>query len=237
MKRTVLKTFAAVLAVVMVMTVAGCGRATPAPTPETRPTGAGGPVLPYTGDTITYNFFSADYIRESNAPDAGFLREDKWERTGYGVFKSKLGNVEINWELVSGDDYATKFSLFMNSDDMPDVTSAGGGMARDYMDSGLFLDFNKYEHAMPNTWAYEKINPSVKMYTNSSGEFYLHPLIYPDITAEYFIANKTLLDEHGVSVPSNLDEFETAMQKLKDADSDITPFQSYGCGLGYYKGI
>lgn len=200
-----------VLAIAMIATSLGLGFAE-------------GSLLPYEGETVKIKAFAAD-VGVTELPDG----------KGTQVIKNYLGNIEIEWELPPFSDYDTKIALYMNSGDIPDLIWVRAQTTfATYADAGLFADCNQYLDAMPNFKAASEKYPFTHIFTNSSGELVLLPDIQNDFVGEGFFANKTLLDQHGIAVPTNLAEFEAACEALKAADPNITPFHTFW-GLSYYE--
>lgn len=198
--------------------------ATEAPATEAPPEAKN--LCPYTGETVTFNAYAADVgVKEDvNSPV-------------YQIYKKAVGNIEINWELVPFSDFDTKAKLYFNSGEIPDlIWYRSPDLMASYSSSGLFLDFNQYKDAMPNWTAATLANPGLLCYQAEGGEQFIIHGIDNDYPEETFIANKTVLDQLGIAMPTNLAELEAAMATVKEKDPTITPFHTFW-GTSYYKGI
>jgi len=182
--------------------------------------------LPYTGDTVTFTAFAADVG----------VQEDK-ESPVYQIYKNVVGNIEIEWELVPFSDFDTKANIYFNSGEIPDlIWYRSPNLMTNYADSGLFLDVNEYKDYTPNWNISVEKNPGQLTYQTEKGEQFIIHGWDNDYPAELHFANKTLLDEMGIAIPTNLDEFAAACQKVVDTDATVTPFHTFW-GTGYYLGI
>ncbi|MCL2528387.1 MAG: extracellular solute-binding protein [Defluviitaleaceae bacterium] len=184
-----------------------------------------GPLLPWTGDTITFRALGSDLgINEDpNAPVASLIRE-------------MVGNVEIDWELVPHGDRTARAALYLNAGDMPDfmwVSNRGDIWNPGLADSGMFLDFNPHRDNMPSFNAMAAENPAATMFTNSDGELIILPSMDNDQFPHGFFANMDVLDRFGIEIPTTFAEFEAAMQLIADSDPSIVPFHTFW-GMNYY---
>ena len=179
--------------------------------------------LPYKGDPISLTAFIADF---------GY--DEQTESNAYKVYKDTIGNINIKWEKVSFDDLDTKAVLYLNSGDMPDIMWWKiPNIIAQYMDSNLFLDYNKYSQYTPNWNEALATYPILKNLFTFTGENIMIPPIEQDVFKQGFIVNKTLLDKYDIPVPSSLEDMESGMKKLREADPSLTPFHTFW-GLGYY---
>jgi len=214
------------LLLLAVLLVSACGRDSGGNADANIPTD--GPVIPWTGETITFRAFGVDLgvNEDPNAPVVNLINE-------------MVGNVEIIWDLVPMSDRGTRMNLYLNAGDIPDFfwTSSrvdiwNPGLA----DSGMFLDFNQFRDHMPHFNSMAATHPSAEIYTNASGELIILPGMDNDQFPHGFFANMDVLDRFGIEIPTTFAEFEAAMQLIADSDPDIVPFHTFW-GLGYYKGI
>lgn len=182
--------------------------------------------LPYTGETVTFTAYAADVG----------VQEDK-ESPVYKIYKNVVGNIEVEWELVPFSDFDTKANIYFNSGEIPDlIWYRSPNLMADYADSGLFLDLNKYKDYTPN-WNYSvEKNPGQLTYQTEAGEQFIMHGWDNDYPAELHFANKTLLDEMGIAIPTNLDELAAACQMVLDKDATVTPFHTFW-GTRYYMSI
>jgi len=219
------KIFALLIAVLMIAGAASCGRPaeqTAAPAPGAGAAG-GAPTVPWDGATITLTAYAADL---------GVL--DKPESNGYQVYKGAVGNVEVDWELVPFSDFDSKFMLYLNSGDIPDIMwGRSPNIIPAFSTSGLFIDFNKYDDIMPNWQRAKQAVPGIVIHRTEKGEQFLVHGVDNDYPAETFFANLTMLEKYNVPVPTNLTEFEKACDALLAADSSVTPFHTFW-NISYY---
>lgn len=178
--------------------------------------------LPYAGEEIVYKGLGAD-LTMTEDPNSPIFKE----------YQKMLGNVKIQWDMLPFSEYDNKVKLFLSSGDIPDVMWMRDSLKNSstYGDSGMFLDFEKYKDYMSNLQEVAKNTPALKYLLTDKGARYALPnIMATDYVGEGFMYNKTLLDKLGVSVPTTVDEFYTAMKTIKEKDPSITPFLTDGGG-------
>mgnify|MGYP004671821277 CR=1 FL=1 len=230
------KLFAILLALVLVLSLTGCAgggkQSTDASKPESsaesskpesesesdvEPTS----LLPYTGDEVTFDYFWFD---------TGAVFEGKENLPMVAALQEKLGNIKLNLEILSYDDYNTKFPLLLAGGEIPDMMLLGtdpAGVVGTYGQNGIFLDWNDYmEQYMPNLYKYSKERGVFKSLQDGEGHQYALPLniITEDRVMQNWIANVTLLEEIGLGIPETQEQFLEACRKVK-AEKGIVPIQ------------
>lgn len=181
------------------------------------------PLLPYTGEKVVIQGFSS--FGTDNDPDSPV----------YKAYQEVLGNLVVEWEVPASDG-DTKLNLKLNSGDIPDIIrDSAPKLYRDYSQSGMFLDLNDYKEYMPNLQVAIEANPTNLTYQTQAGNNYFIFDQTEDYPMEAYYANGTLLEQHGIALPTTFEELEAAMDTLLEVEPDVTPFVSYTGWFGYYK--
>lgn len=124
-------------------------------------------------------------------------------------------NVEFEYVPMSLNEDSPLKTLSA-SGDLPDIWYTGGGDMQALLAAGDCLDLAKYVDA---SWIEEHYNTPGLVYNGDAVYF-----MCPGQNAYYspvFYYNKAVFDANGISVPTNMDEFVAACQKLVDAG--VTP--------------
>lgn len=182
-------------------------------------------VLPWTGDEIVYNGFSADM---------GFTEDP--ETLVMQAYMADLGNASINWTLVPSSDLATKLNVFYNSGDIPDIAWSNSPRQRisDYGSMDYWLDLNQYLDYMPNLASYKEDYGFLTSMEDENGALFCIMDIEPyDYIDEAWFYNKTALEALGYTEPPKTwDEMHQMMLEYKAANPDGQAFMTYAWGWG-----
>ncbi len=120
--------------------------------------------LPYTGDPVHFTAYG---------PDSTVIKH-KLDTPIGKAWQEHLGNIYIDWELAPSSDYSEKVEVYLASNNMPDILPILDFKVtiNEYGDTGMMLDFAKYEEYMPNMQAYRKseIGPFMGSILNAKGE-------------------------------------------------------------------
>lgn len=126
-----------------------------------------------------------------------------------------------------------QFSLLLADGDLPDMmeypwmTYPGG--PEKAINDGVIISLNDvFEKYCPNIMAYLEANPEIdKMIKTDEGNYYLFPFIRGDeilTNTTGLMIRKDWLDDLGLSVPTTIDEWHTALTKFKEEKGVTAPF-------------
>lgn len=150
-------------------------------------------------------------------PGKGFYEEVIAE------FEADNPGVKIEVEALAHDDMTTKLEAAFQANDVPDIfMERGGGEMADHIAAGLLKDLTE-----PAAETIEKIGGTVAGW-QLEGRTYGLPF---SIGVVGFWYNKALFADAGIDAPpATMEEFDQAVQKLKDAGIDPV---SVGAGEGW----
>lgn len=150
-----------------------------------------------------------------------------WNETvQFKEYEERLG-IRLEATPYESEQWSTKLSLMLASDEMPDIL-ANAGISQndldDYAEDGYLLDFSKYLDIMPNLTRIMEEYPSyANVITNEGGEIYGFPRLngFSDatlITSQYM--SQTWLDNVGMEFPETLDELYNVLKAFKEQDAN-----------------
>lgn len=242
MSKTLKKLLAAVLAVLMVVSLAACAKtpaSSTAPTPSNTESKADGDDLYYnkTGLPITKDMIEISVIGVKSE------LEYKWEDTLQAKDWEEKFNISVKSDLYNGDDLKTIFTQLAASDELPDLINKVNlteAEAQAYGKDGYLLDFTQYKDLMPEMYARFKDYPAYQKYlSDEEGHIYgLSTLLATEheALARVYMSQKWL-DNLGLEVPTNTDELYSVLTEFKNKDAnkngdatDEIPFLFYGSG-------
>jgi raffinose/stachyose/melibiose transport system substrate-binding protein len=196
------------------LTVAGlalAGCCPPAPTPEAAPTEAPS-VAPEKRVFKLWHYEAIDSAMGASWDDA------------QKEFEAMFPDVTVEFELKTFDQIQQTAKMILSSDDVPDVMeiNKGNATAGLYSKEGLLADLS--EEALARGWD-DILSPSIQTTCRydengimGSGKLY-GVTNYGEFVMVYY--NKDMFAEHGVEVPTSLDEFEAVCDAF--VDEGITP--------------
>jgi len=183
--------------------------------PETKPDGL---TLPLTSTPITYSYFLSERADAPVKQDWEIMKKMQ-ERTG----------VTIQFEPTPHESFEEKKMILIATDSIPDIFSnLSAAEARQYGPDGLFLNFKPYmdKGLMPNVakW-YEKYPDAAVLSTAPDGGIYAIPVFAEENYLSFaWMGRKDILDELGLSMPQNTEQFYQVLKRLKEAYPDSHPF-------------
>ena len=132
---------------------------------------------------------------------------------------------EVNFEVTTQDEYATKMMAAITANDLPDIFYVGPEAVRSYVDNGYVLPLDDLvdAEAVNNLWP--AISSAYKYDGSTIGQGSLYCLP-KDLSCFAFAYNKDLFDEAGLEYPDpenpyTYDEFiEVCKALTKDTDGD-----------------
>ncbi len=184
-------------------------------------------VLPYTGEeiTLTYRWFDVGQGAYQKGVTTGMVICDR-------VYEM-LGNINVDMELIPGDDYQNKLQLYFVSGDVADFTifDQVTHVLSTYGPNGIFYDFAPMMDYMPNVKEYMANNGVTGFLYDSEGHLYalLNSGYDDDVICTGILQNDALMNELGIKTPETLDEFLDACRKIKQERPDFIP---YNCPWG-----
>lgn len=145
------------------------------------------------------------------------------------IFKKleELANVEVEWQIYPSATWEDKKNLILSSGDLPDVFYMNAVNSNDvtkYASQGMFIDLTELiEQYAPNVKAAFDQMPSFKNICANpdDGKIYVIGRAVErqtqDTPALMYI-NKKWLDQLGMDIPKNVDEYYEALKAFKEND-------------------
>ncbi|MBO2944386.1 extracellular solute-binding protein [Paenibacillus sp. F411] len=139
----------------------------------------------------------------------------------------KATNVNIEWDLVTGQNKVEKKNLMFASGDLPDVIYGAFTLSDSeivkYGTEGSLIPLNDLiEKHAPNISQMFKDNPEFKkMATAPDGNIYSIPTVQDRESSAYntaMVINKKWLDKLGLEVPTTTEELEQVLKAFKEGD-------------------
>ncbi|WP_127583483.1 extracellular solute-binding protein [Paenibacillus koleovorans] len=151
-------------------------------------------------------------------------------------------NVQVDWSLVTADNWGEQKNLMFASGDMPDALYGGNVLNSQeivkYGSQGLLVPLEKLIPLYaPNFNKILQKRPEYKKaITAPDGHIYALPVIdeskHRDVSDALFI-NKKWLDEAGLGLPQTTDDFYNALKAFKQKDPNRIPFSFMFGNLTY----
>lgn len=145
----------------------------------------------------------------------------------HGLIEEALG-VDLN--IIELDSFGSQYLTMMAEGDVPDLTWMNSYMSayRQLGIDGAYINIYDYLDMMPNVEAYMNDPESAKdisRYLIEEGVLYALPLrLEGDVAPYAFLYRKDIFEEHGLSFPTNQEEFVATLRKLKELYPDSQPF-------------
>ncbi len=200
------KFLAALLAMVMVLSLAACGGspAPAAPAASSKPAASAPAAAP--AEKIEISVIAAEYGQNTKQWWADFVTE----------FNGSHDNINLNVEVVSWNDIYTKVNTLIANNAAPDILNID--VFADYQADDLLLPAKDYV----SDETYAKMYPAFLEQSNIDGTIWA----IPDLaSARAMYYNVDILEAAGVEkVPETWDELKDACAKIKAYDSSIYPW-------------
>lgn len=206
----------AFLAIAMVAGLVGCGSTASS---ETGSAAGSEPVAEETktsstGDEIVLEFPSWQ------ATEPGF--QEFWEEA-VAEFENRHENVRINLYQVPFDSYVDTLTTLYAAENAPQITHIPSRYAAQFSDMGWFDSLNDRLEKTDILDRWSSLEDGLKV-----GDDYYGVLLLGNGYSMYY--NKQMLDDAGMAVPTDMDSFMQAAEKLTvDKDGDGDP-DVYGFG-------
>ena len=212
MKKGVKRAVAAVTALVLAFSFAGCGKKEESSSGSSVKVAKTG--FPIVEEPVTLNVMAAKFASHSDWKDMMLWKEYE-----------KMTGIHIEWQCVPTESIAEKKNIALASGDIPDI------FYRTYMSQqeiitngqqGVFIPLNDLiDEYAPNLKALMESRPDIKrVITQSDGNIYSLPLVTEDIMtiAMKGWINQKWLDKLGMKNPENTDEFYKVLKAFKEKD-------------------
>ena len=125
----------------------------------------------------------------------------------YDLVKEKYPEINLEIEPYNGNNTTTYFMDMRKSGNLPDIYFSTIYFPGRYDDAADFLDLSGYDFT--GNYAQSRLRE-----VTHDGGIYMLPLGYNALGITY---NKTLLEEHGWTLPTNLEEFAALKEKCEEA--------------------
>ncbi|NSW92115.1 MAG: extracellular solute-binding protein [Firmicutes bacterium] len=142
---------------------------------------------------------------------------------------AKKTNIEIEWDIPPQANFKEKYTLAMNTGNLPDAVIAPLDVEK-YGQQGAFIDLKPIiESYMINLKkAFEKYPYAKKVVTTDDGKVYSMPYIYQFVAGNnVMMVRKDLLNKYNLEMPVTTEDWYNVMKTLKEREG-ITPFSGYG---------
>lgn len=136
---------------------------------------------------------------------------------------AKLTDIELDLQNVAGKEYYQKLELSFASGDTPDVFLIGDGKLPIYAGQGALVDLTEW---VENSELLKEIDPTVLDSIKIDGKIYGIPFENGGGPITYM--RQDWLDQLGLKVPTNYNEFIEALRGFKTIQPDAIPFTSPG---------
>ena len=144
--------------------------------------------------------------------------ENVWQR-----FQEENPNITLEIEEIPSLSFNDKFTTWLSADDLPDVISVEGLHIEQLVGPQKMLDLTSYYEADPD-W-YDTFVPGIfEMGATYDGKIYAMPNEYFSLP---LFVNVDILNELGVSMPQTWDELMAAMKAVND-DGTYLPLSIWG---------
>lgn len=151
--------------------------------------------------------------------------EDRGDILAYQLIEEKTG-VEVEWICPSEIAQQEQFNLLIASGEYPDVinyfwgTIDGG--AQQYVDDGVIVPLSDYLDYMPNLSKYKEEKPAiVKQITDAEDQILYAPTLRKDDELTVYVGpaiRQDWLDKLGLEMPTNTDELYEVLKAFKTQD-------------------
>lgn len=170
---------------------------------------------------------SDEVVTLTMASPTGATAQD-WNSTlQFAEYEKRLG-VKLDCTTYTDEQWGSKFTLMMASDEMPDLVTWIGTKADaiKYGEEGYLLDYSQYLDVMPTVSRLMKEYPTfAKSITADNGAIYGFTTINLDgldagAAGDYCFISQTWLDNVGMERPTTLEEFYNVLKAFKEKDAN-----------------
>lgn len=185
---------------------------------------------------VTLGNFNPD-LENYEAPDLTGKKVDiyAWENSDFEPNKSWLlpkieETLGVDLTYVALDSFSQQIATMMAEGQVPDLTHSNvyNNTYDVFGEDGAYINIYNYLDIMPNVKAFieDPANAAdVTKYTIREGVMYCLPVhTESDIDPYIFLYRKDLFEKHGLTFPTNQEEFVAVLRKLKEAYPESYPF-------------
>lgn len=136
-------------------------------------------------------------------------------------------NVDLDVMVVPEEGYQSKANVMFASGKLPDlIWCIGNDLARQYGPQGALVDVLKHADQMPNFKKWYEANTDYALnFVSADGALYQMPEQGADESnRQGWMYRKDVFDKLKIPVPTNQEEFYSALKKLKEANPQSYPF-------------
>lgn len=208
MKRKMLKALSIVIAIVMVVGTAACGKSNSGETANSSLASSSTEASKASGEKTTVKVWTVYTPSNPDSRTQAFIRAlDKANKN--------LTDVNIEYDATNSDTYKTKIKAAMAANEAPDVFySWGAGFVQPFIEAGKVLALESYLQ----DGTLDKLTPENAKNFTVDGKIY-GLTSYPYIGVLF--CNKELFDSNGIKLPETYDELLTAVKAFRA--KGITP--------------
>lgn len=208
MNKVIRKSLAAVLAVAMTVSIAGCGGEKTAEPTNTAANTTAQASTPTTGEKVTLNLWHI----QTTDPMPGII-EDSMKR-----FSADNPNYEVVVTPMQNDAFKTKLQIAMSSNSTPDIFPHwSGGPMNEYVESQKIADLTTYMNE--NDYKSRFMDAAISQVTYKD-KLWAVPVENTAVAMMFY--NKELFAKYNLQVPKTISELEKVADTLKS--NGIIPF-------------
>lgn len=135
---------------------------------------------------------------------------------------SEGSDYNIDWKLRQPSSYYDIVrELILNGDELADIVQIPDlDLNMEYIDTGKFVELDKYMEYMPNFSAFLKSNPAIRssLTTDKGHIYYVPQLVLTDNYVPCIMYNQRWLQKSGMEEPETLDELVELLRIYKNTD-------------------
>ncbi|WP_082927993.1 extracellular solute-binding protein [Paenibacillus oryzisoli] len=236
-KRFTRKTSIALIAVLALLTAAGCSSNAPDSNSKANQNGQGNNGNAVSEEaTITLGRVVGSDNQFKNKESIEDNVHTRWAKERFGI------NFKVDWTVGTGEAYTTRLRLLLNSNDkLPDVfTLSDPTLENQVVDSGKVMSideaFNKY--ASPRIKELYAKYPEIWNTVTYEGKHYGLPTFNANSSFSVLWIRQDWLDKLGLKAPKTMSEMENVMDAFVNKDPDGNGVKdTFGLSVSLKKGV
>ena len=155
--------------------------------------------------------------------------QDGVDHNGCWLTQKVEEHLDVNLNYVELDDFGTTYVTQLTDGVPPDLTwySGYGAAYEQYGMDGAYINVLDYLDKMPNVKKHLEANSElVERYKAANGALYFVPQVNVGGSADgyAYLYREDIFQKHNLTWPTNQDEFEAVLWKLKELYPNSTPF-------------
>lgn len=166
-----------------------------------------------------------------------------WKESPFHTGLAKASGIDVDWQFpAEGTDGTQAFNLLLSDEKLPDIIGYNvRDDAESYIKDGVIQDLTDIlKEKAPNYYQYLQDNPDLaKSVTTDSGKIYAFGVFRETDAQGAFYGpeiRKDWLDEAGLAVPTNPDEWENALKVMNEKHGGKFAFAPTDMDLGGFSG-